>query len=343
MPYLPNRSAKEQMTEVEFLIESGLGLQEEGQALTTEKAMLEASQTKDSYTSCPSLMSLPAEIRRQIYGWLHLMHPVQHAQLAPWYPTPIYSAYFLRAVMPELKGCDEETSYGLSEGGKTKPIVSTGFRPQGPRLLSPNRPLAGLPSAFLRASREIYEEARTFPFCENEFIFVNWFSSGIWAASAFTKRLSPWQRDAVRYARLEILAKDLTCAAVKEWSSLCASWSTGLRGLRLKILFSATAFGPAATNPESAGAEREALDLLVDGSVTAWVTEGLRGMKALRSLEVELANSGWGKERQLEWGRVLGELLNAGREEEMRVGVVSVERDVEDVDVGAVTAGAKLT
>ncbi|KAL2684786.1 hypothetical protein Neosp_005875 [[Neocosmospora] mangrovei] len=132
-----------------------------------------------------TLLSLPLEIRLHIYHWLHLMSPVRHAQLAPWYPTPVHCQYILRPLDHILRPLDHEAE----PDGEAK------------GLLSPYRPLSGLPTSLLRANSQIYHEARLIPFSQNEFVFVNWFASGLWAARAFTRALAPWQRGALRWRR----------------------------------------------------------------------------------------------------------------------------------------------
>ncbi|KAF4979547.1 hypothetical protein FDECE_18037, partial [Fusarium decemcellulare] len=156
-----------------------------------------------------TLLRLPLEIRLHIYHWLHLMSPVRHAQLAPWYPTPVHCQYILRPLEPDAVA--EETS------------MKSDAEPETTDLLSPYRPLSGLPTSLLRANSQVYHEARLIPFTQNEFVFVNWFASGLWAARAFTRALAPWQRAALRYVRLEVLARDVVVggAGREEWRALC--------------------------------------------------------------------------------------------------------------------------
>ena len=100
-----------------------------------------------------NLLTLPLEIRLHIYHWLHLMCPVRHAQLAPWYPTPVHCQYILKLVEPETS----------SENAISKQAD------QG--LLSSHRPLSGLPTYLLQTCHQIYREARLVPFEQNEFRF----------------------------------------------------------------------------------------------------------------------------------------------------------------------------
>ena len=73
------------------------------------------------------------------------------------------------------------------------------------------------------------------PFIYNEFVFVNWFSSGVWAARSFTRLLRPWQVSDLRQLRLELLSRDLMGSGSKELAHVCTSLSHGLTGLRLRI------------------------------------------------------------------------------------------------------------
>lgn len=202
------------------------------------------------------LLRLPLEIRLQIYRWVHLQHPIHQEQLAPWYPTPTYGSYFVRRVRVNDQ-VYPEIADGRSNGSTWKPpnhstgaahrdANSTpgaeGAHDEGTGLLRADRPLCGLPTALLLASRQVYQEARALPLRASEFVFANWFASGLWAARALLRELAPWQRAELRWARLELLATDLAAPApAREWAELCGArggplHARGLRGLRLRIL-----------------------------------------------------------------------------------------------------------
>ncbi|KAI8724636.1 hypothetical protein NCS52_00033200 [Fusarium sp. LHS14.1] len=238
-----------------------------------------------------TLLSLPLEIRLHIYHWLHLMSPVRHAQLAPWYPTPVHCQYILRPLDHILQPANHEAE----PDGEAK------------GLLSPYRPLSGLPTSLLRANSQIYHEARLIPFSQNEFVFVNWFASGLWAARAFTRALAPWQRGALRYVRLEVLARDVVVggAGREEWRALCGEWASGVRGLRMKMVLgssTATVSGPSAgggMGPRSEAARR-------------WVGEGLGLMRKLERVEMEVVSRGMSDEAKMLWCEKLERELREG-------------------------------
>ncbi|KAI1799129.1 hypothetical protein F4811DRAFT_565839 [Daldinia bambusicola] len=282
-------------------------------------------------------MELPLEIRLQIYRWVHLMTPIQLTQFAPWYPNPVYRAYHVKAVTVE-KDAETETetetdsslcSLGGNEdiAGKQKSMVA-----ERSQLLSPYRPNCCIPSSMLTANRQIYYESRDLPFLENEFVFVNWFTSGLWTARSFIKGLQPWQLT-MRYARLELLSRDLIGRPLGDWRELCEAWAPGLRGLRLKILSGGG--GPtSATGGMSwvvAGPPQKGAPTVrvrdSDGNVEEWIENGLKLLTRLRFLEVELSVADWDAGTKLDWCRGLEEAMNESRADlERHVRVCCVER-----------------
>ncbi|KAI1464396.1 uncharacterized protein F4812DRAFT_210516 [Daldinia caldariorum] len=276
-------------------------------------------------------MELPLEIRLQIYRWVHLMTPVQLTQFAPWYPNPVYRAYHVRAVTTENDATTDPSlcSFGGSEdiAGRQKPAAA-----ERSELLSPYRPNCCMPTSMLTANRQIYYESRDLPFLENEFVFVNWFTSGLWAARSFVKGMQPWQLT-MRYARLELLSRDLIGRPLGDWRELCEAWAPGLKGLRLKILSG----GGGATSSTGgmswvvAGPPQKGAPTVrvrdPDGSVAEWIGNGLRLLKRLRFLEVELSVADWDAGTKLEWCRSLEEAMNESKPDaERHVRVCCVER-----------------
>ncbi|KAF5628451.1 hypothetical protein F52700_8185 [Fusarium sp. NRRL 52700] len=232
-----------------------------------------------------TFLLLPLEIRLNIYHWLHLMCPVRHAQLAPWYPTPVHCQYILQTV-----GIDTATK---EDGAKLDEQKDLG-------LLSPYRPLSGLPTSLLRTNRQIYSEARLLPFTQNEFVFVNWFASGLWAARAFTRALAPWQRGSLRYVRLEVLARDVVVggAGREEWRALCTEWACGVRGLRMKMVLGAST--SVVTGPAFGGGVGRRAE-----AARRWVGEGLALMERLERVEMEVVAREMSDVDKLEWCETL--------------------------------------
>ncbi|KAF9772142.1 hypothetical protein IL306_010160 [Fusarium sp. DS 682] len=257
------------------------------------------------------------------------MCPVRHAQLAPWYPTPVHCQYFLQTIDPDATSKEENEK---RDGKKDL------------ELLSPYRPLSGLPTSLLRTNLQIYSEARLLPFTQNEFVFVNWFASGLWAARAFTRALAPWQRASLRYVRLEVLARDVVVggAGREEWRALCTEWASGVRGLRMKMVLGAST--SVVTGPAFAGGvERRA------EAARRWVGEGLALMERLEKVEMEVVAREMSDVDKLEWCKTLqNELREAGREKTVVVCTEKVQEKMEwiksdvgwrnpETEVGAVT------
>ena len=278
-----------------------------------------------------TLMDLPVEIRLEIYSCLHLRTPVKHPELAPWYPTPKYGTCFLKSIRRTLevnKNQEESDSEDSEEGGDEES-----------GLLSPWRPASALPTALLRTNRQIYHEARVIPFRSNEFVFVNWFSSGLWAARTFTRNRAVWQQNEMRYTRLEIQVADFQGVGLKEWNALCGQWSNGLWGLRLKVacmrardrrstLVKAasmadvlTALTTTAENEEEGNVNEEESKVL-----ETLLHSGISKLKALKRLELELDWAEWGDELKVRMAEEMESHLNKERSHDNPVQVVSVRR-----------------
>ncbi|KAF7538283.1 hypothetical protein G7054_g3036 [Neopestalotiopsis clavispora] len=276
------------------------------------------------------LMELPFEIRMQIYRWIHLAHPIKQSQLTPWYPMPVYNHYFLKIVQPG-KSATADGANTSALGNTTTSNRQDGNEAEEMALLSPYRPLAGLPSALLRANKHIYHEVRDLALIENEFIFVNWFSSGLWAARSFAKSLQPWQRASVRQIRLELLSRDLTGTYADEWRELCELWSTGLRGLRLKILCGGGAFGSWVADglPRRGSPAVRVWD--DNGKILHWIEHGLARLEQLLRIEVEIAVAEWDDAQRARFCCNLEDALHEVRSRPSsspirRVSVLCVER-----------------
>lgn len=305
---------------------------------TEERVETTSSDSKPSV----SFLSLPLEIRRMIYGYVHNMHPIQYTklmdpsqvtQISPWFPRLPLKECIYRRIAPKEPA---EEPHSSSELSAAVPVPTT--RSQKERLLSPHRPFAGFQSSLLRASKQVYYDSREYPLRENEFVFFTWFSSGFWAARSFVRRLQPWQRDSMQYVRLELMAPDLQGACDAEWEELCGFWARGLRGLRLKILGVVGASRTSNVVGKVVGQNkqrtvqifRDSDDAEEEGEervVMPWIERGLKRMANLEHLEVELLIPGWDDQKKLEWCRSLEETLNDPKDNRAKyVDVICVER-----------------
>ncbi|OAQ83177.1 hypothetical protein VFPFJ_08980 [Purpureocillium lilacinum] len=253
------------------------------------------------------LLSLPPELRRQIYGWVLLMTPVRNGSPDPAYPAPEIRRCELRCLAEDEDVNDDDETV-------------RGRRP--PRLLCPDRPLCGMPTSLLRSCRQVYVEARLMPFEENEFVFVTWFASGLVTGHAtVTGLLRPWQRRAMRYARIEMLGHELQDeVALRTWTALSEAWA-GLRGLRVRIAGPAGGALDDVLSTETSekqdadgGAERSESDWEPVRRVAEnWAEKGaLASMGDLERLEVELAVPAWSTRTKLEFCVALERRLKLG-------------------------------
>jgi hypothetical protein len=279
------------------------------------------------------LLELPIELRLQIYNWLHLATPIHQAHLAL-YPAPMYSAYFLKAVMPKFELPTPSKGpfpMSLVSDSRHSAESADASRPEAPglaQLLPASRPLCCVPAALLRCCRQVYEEARDIPFSSNEFVFVNWFSSGLSVASAVLHNLQDWQRRSMRWARLEMQSEDLgTDSQLDKWSELCNFWSASLRGLRLKVAVTDRFFPQSLnTNGFSQQGEHDGnapSDVRMAANVRRWAN-GIHKLSLLQQLEVELADKRMSNEERIKWCCDLRALL--WEDGQCHVSVICVER-----------------
>lgn len=289
-------------------------------------------------------LCLPLEIRMHIYEFVHLTNPAPFLKSKSLYPMPKPGRCLLKPLV------NEETRDTSSDASSSSSSSASRLR-----LLPSNRPSSGLPTALLLVSKQVYNEARQVPLMNNEFIYVNWFSSGVWAAHFFTRHLRPWQSDAIRFVRLEMLATELADDGhgIHRWTDVCEKWSRGLRGLRLRVVGGK---GPGilpvkpaltaqmwpsteTTEEEREKDERARREFGREIPCRAWVTDGLAKLRALDQLEVEMVLPQWSAKEKLAWCARLQEVL---REIGMRTTVVCVERvEVKSVDEGAQDGGGQ--
>jgi hypothetical protein len=245
--------------------------------------------------------------------------------------------YFLKAVMPGLivpaTSCESASMDAVaSETPPRRELDSNASATLStPRLLPASRPLSCVPSTLLRTCRQVYEEAKGMPFSNNEFVFLNWFSSGLSVAHAFSRGLQPWQRDEIRWVRLEAQCEDFRSDdQLAKWVELCGMWSRSLRGLRLKVAVTDSSFASslrvrtAGTSPS--GERRTAPDAQMAEKLSFWVKEALTKLASLEQLEVELSENRMSNEQKLEWCEDLDRALNQHRERGATVSIICVER-----------------
>ncbi|KAK4160978.1 hypothetical protein QBC43DRAFT_108986 [Cladorrhinum sp. PSN259] len=258
----------------------------------------------------PSFLSLPAEIRLKVYA--HLVHSCPlppPPDLAPGYPSP----------SPNNTGCVYTQLVGSAASSSS-------------RLLSAHRPLGYIPTSFLLSCRQVYYESRVIPFQENEFVFQSFFASGLVPAGVFVRRMEIWQRKEVRWVRIELRAEDLGfCGSkkgddgvseygeMKKWVEVCEGLKDA-RGMRLRVDFRGwkRSMGHIEEVVAGEGMLRE------DGR---WVDEGLKRMKQLRWLEIEVVNLGMEDKGMFEWCKWVEGRLNMGRgNAERTVRIIAVRR-----------------
>ncbi|KAK7953425.1 hypothetical protein PG996_014316 [Apiospora saccharicola] len=269
------------------------------------------------------ILELPAEVRLEVYKWVYLQHPIRNKILGPHGPC----AYVCKRVVVGGGGMVSEV-----EPGSSMPNAGSLADDETP-LLSPHRPWAAVPTALLLVSRQIYAEARALALERNEFDFASLSRTlthagpGLWAARDCTLRLlpQPWQCDALRYARLEVTVWDFVTpggGAGAAWAGLCRLWSRGLRSLRLKVRGGGGGGGGGSSRKSWVVVRQEGGGGGGGGAVCKGQEEkvplrvvlaGLRLLKALRQLEVELALPSWDAEKKLSWCRRMGDALNENK------------------------------
>ncbi|KAH7166439.1 hypothetical protein EDB81DRAFT_918874 [Dactylonectria macrodidyma] len=263
-----------------------------------------------------TFLTLPVEIRLNIYTWVHAGHPVEHAQLDPGYPTPPRTIYLTKPIgakpLPQLE------SIQLLSDGNVRCKGSAATEQKTHILLRQDRPLSRIPTSLLVVNRQVYLEAKSIPFRENEFAFVNWFSSGLSLANAFVPILAPWQQALVRFARLEAFATDFQENGHENWDNICRLLSPGLWGLRIRIQGENTP--PVSLDPVS---KRK---FAMPESSWRCIGRAVAEMQALRWLEIELNIASWSNAQKMAWCKKLEGLVNVAKIETKRaIRVVCVE------------------
>ncbi|SPO07652.1 uncharacterized protein DNG_10347 [Cephalotrichum gorgonifer] len=256
----------------------------------------------------PTFFSLPPEIRLQIYRHILQASPIRYRQPTPCSPCPPLPKPHHLEPIPADHSLDPDQP---PPARKPK---------QQPRLLPAYRPFSVIPARLLLASRQIHEESHLLPFHANEFAFSNWpYSSALSTALALTRSLTPRQRSAVRYARLDLGAAALlsgTGRSADNWAALCALWS-GLRGLRLQVALDSARLDDLYRSRDEAGAAE-----LLAGSLAS----GLGRARALEQVEVELVSDVWSDRARTRTCSVLEKMLSEAEGMEGKVWVYAVRR-----------------
>jgi hypothetical protein len=251
-------------------------------------------------------LDLPLEIRKEIYIYILLAHPISHPDLAK-LPDP-KSDSLTNELLPHEK-------------------INQAFKPLGVSYPSMGREkemrmvLGKMPTALLLGNRQIYYEVRGLPFELNTWNFAAYYGSSLGTAARWARKLRAWQRRDIRWMAIKVLPKDLLgveeiCGSlgVGEWISFREEWSN-VRILRVEI---ASTF----VDEEVEVDERVRHPILNVGA--EWI-QGLELMKNLRYLELGV-EEGLAVEVKREFCGNLEEVLNKDRLEGGRIEVGLVER-----------------
>ncbi|KAK3398114.1 hypothetical protein B0T20DRAFT_354946 [Sordaria brevicollis] len=266
-----------------------------------------------------SFMDLAVEIRLRIYDYVYESHSIRHSKLPPWYLTQGSGRHILKPV--KAKATIKPSS---PDDNKTNSNSYSSTR----ELLSAHRPMNYITTALLLACRQIYYEARTIPFHENEFVFPAWHDvNSVQIARDFlsSRLCADWQRQSIRYVRIDLdLSNDKdngtnnSESKAEMWKELCSAinWGTSLRGMRLCIdckdedLRKGGSFAPAALDENENGVIEPEEE---QSSPFAWILRGLVKLRSLRTLDVEIKRGSkyMTDDEKVGWCRLLEEVLNS--------------------------------
>ena len=186
----------------------------------------------------------------------------------------------------------------------------------------------------------------------NHFVFINWLWSGIYAARQFSKELSKWQAQSLRFVGIEVLARDLYesetthrqqyqgsgegSGGKASWEELCFLWQ-GVHVLRMAVKGNVNRKGAARSNshgitfrPEEQAfaAMMTGIEMVEDKGVldvnSAWVRHGLCAMNSLEWIEIEIDDESVPREEKLRFCEELGRLLSHGRQDNVKVMLVEI-------------------
>ncbi|RFU25594.1 hypothetical protein B7463_g10745, partial [Scytalidium lignicola] len=300
------------------------------------KSTCSSTTTPSPPTSSLSFLKFPVEIRLQIYNYILQEQPIQHPHLSP------------------IPGSDDEacaaytnpTSWpqGLSYLIHLSSRSLCSAAAQSPHIHHQNSHPAGkIPTALLQTCHQIYDEARIVPFQGNLFAFVNWFSSGIFAACRFTRALKPWQARGLRSVALDVLGLDLVYdeqngKTNEGWIELCQMWS-GVWTLHLKIQGRVTAKESDNDSTQTTTISPTISKGCVFDLNSNWIVHGLGLMNNLKRIELSIETQSVSEEVKRDFCEALGEKLTSMRrsansgDEGREITVLYVEDKTETLEV----------
>jgi hypothetical protein len=273
-----------------------------------------------------TLLTIPLELRLQIYSYVLIGHPIHHAHLAPLDPPTTFqgmntSEFHTTRLAPSPN--PQETAVRtlithLSSSSAESHKLAALYPISQPRMFSRHQRIQGkIPTALLVSCKQVYEESKMTPWEQNTFTFINWFWSGVYASRQFSRSLRPWQSDAMRSVGVEVLGRDLRVDGMKrlgggigvsemgEWWELCGLWK-GVWGLRLgvkgavcekrreEVDGSVDRNGQLRTVGEQPQPDNGILDVKAE-----WIQTGLLQMKELRWIEIEIEDEDVSRETKI--------------------------------------------
>lgn len=322
-----------------------------------------------SKPTCPTFLNIPVEIRLQIFSYLLHTHPIRHAHLSLITTSsiaPLYvSEQFLHTTIHSHGSSLEYAGFKLDTSSASpwsRPPSSLVFDARD-RATDGNSstshqtvncrtnpvPQGKIPTGLLVSCKQVYFEARSIPFQDNQFAFVNWFWSGIYAARRFSRGLSLWQSEAIRWTAVEVLGRDLcngslessrasigglagaslassrigSCKGIDEWVDLCRFWK-GVWGLRLgikgRVILTSLSMpvGSMGWNGEldvvaAPSSFKDVRQSILDTDL-GWIQKGLLLMNSLRCIRIEIEDDETSRDTKILFCRNLKYVLNKKRD-----------------------------
>ncbi|KAJ2902448.1 uncharacterized protein MKZ38_000577 [Zalerion maritima] len=350
------------LDDVQMSSEHSYPLGASSDTMAEHEAILQSPESTPSTTAATSFLSLPAEVRLQVYNHVYLNTPIPRKGIAAWYPTPAPGLFVTTTsrdtilLPPENPTADEDEDadmhrHILGDRSGTTTLTKPYWKPQG--LLNPYRPYNAMPSSLLRTCKTIYKEAAPIPWEENEFCFINWLSGGVLGGNSFLRRRDPWQLETLRWLRLESYVEELVTrrpnpnrsaarsrsfrggmfgvwteeATVDIWIKLCQRLRA-VRGLRL-LICERTGGREGHLLWDKMDAYQDEEPGLIDEEEwrgPVWVL-GLRRMPDLKAVEIQNEIEGWDTSTHMRFCSQVERLVNHSRPSSRHaVTVKAVER-----------------